>query len=643
MKSHSSILIFAVLVVWASDHELLAEAGYWPKEYVESFARIPVQDGGRVKPMATYARFKLIPLHGRSRLMLDKENGVKVSAVEWLLDVFMRPEVARDYPTFQINNAEVLTALGIAPHLKMSGQVIKRDHYSYNELEIGRKKLRNLSEKYRKIEKEVRSVVQRQIVDLETNLGIFEGLSLLFKFAHHQLPLDPDDILAEEVPQGTKAPVSFLFENLDAVREHGVVTLPIRRSIELLGFYTRAATMVTLFPPDDEAEEWLYPAGIIEDLLDPEGDLGEVERNVARLKLMENLVAHATDPEQRMVALEEYEKDVVERAKALGAYEGVLSEVRFYKWKMFLLGPWFYVFGFLLLAVSWLSPRSKFGRGVRRGAYAWLWIPTLALCAGITWRCLLRHRPPVLTLYDTILFITAVAVVMLLVIELIKRNGLALALVPVLGAAGLFLAMKFELVDGQDTIAPVVAVLDANFWLSTHVTTVTMGYSAGLAAAAVSTLYLLVRLIDPLKKRLAKSFYQDLTGMTYGIICFGLLLSLVGTILGGVWANYSWGRFWGWDPKENGALMIVLTNIIILHGRLGGYLKQLRLHLASVAGAIVVCYSWWGVNLLNAGFHSYGFITGVKSALHTAYFSLAAVFIAGACIGIYEWAVRRVA
>ena len=203
--------------------------------------------------------------------------------------------------------------------------------------------------------------------------------------------------------------------------------------------------------------------------------------------------------------------------------------------------------------------------------------------------------------------------------------------------------MRYELVDGQDTIAPLQAVLDTNFWLATHVTIVTMGYAAGLAAAGVSILYILSRLVDPLKKRFPRSYYKDITGMAYGIICFGLLFSLVGTILGGIWANYSWGRFWGWDPKENGALMIVLMNLIILHGRIGGLLKQLRLHMASVAGAIVVCYSWWGVNLLGAGLHSYGFTSGVRQALNMAYFGLSVVVLIGGCIGIYEWAIKRVA
>ncbi|MGY8689265.1 MAG: cytochrome c biogenesis protein, partial [Verrucomicrobiales bacterium] len=109
------ILYLTVFVAAMCLAEVRAEADYWPKDYAQSFAELPVQEGGRIKPMDTFARFKLISIHGKSRLTLNKKEKIKISAVEWLLDVFMRPEIAQDYPTFQINNAEVLTELGIAP------------------------------------------------------------------------------------------------------------------------------------------------------------------------------------------------------------------------------------------------------------------------------------------------------------------------------------------------------------------------------------------------------------------------------------------------------------------------------------------------------------------------------------------------
>ena len=103
--------------------------------------------------------------------------------------------------------------------------------------------------------------------------------------------------------------------------------------------------------------------------------------------------------------------------------------------------------------------------------------------------------------------------------------------------------------------------------------------------------------------------------MVYGTLCFGLFFSIVGTILGGIWANYSWGRFWGWDPKENGALMICLAELIILHLRMGGYIRDRGVHVLSVLNAMIIAFSWWGVNLLGVGLHSYGFTDGIFKLL----------------------------
>jgi len=85
------------------------------------------------------------------------------------------------------------------------------------------------------------------------------------------------------------------------------------------------------------------------------------------------------------------------------------------------------------------------------------------------------------------------------------------------------------------------------------------------------------------------------------------LFSLVGTILGGIWADQSWGRFWGWDPKENGALMIVIMGAIVLHARWGGIVKERGLMALAICGSIVTAWSWFGTNLLGVGLHAYGF------------------------------------
>ena len=112
-------------------------------------------------------------------------------------------------------------------------------------------------------------------------------------------------------------------------------------------------------------------------------------------------------------------------------------------------------------------------------------------------------------------------------------------------------------------------------------------------------------LLGLFSERFTKESAKSLSSMVYGIICFGTLFSLVGTILGGIWADQSWGRFWGWDPKENGALMIVIMGAIYLHARWGGICKERGLMALAICGNIVTAWSWFGTNLLGVGLHSY--------------------------------------
>ena len=175
------------------------------------------------------------------------------------------------------------------------------------------------------------------------------------------------------------------------------------------------------------------------------------------------------------------------------------------------------------------------------------------------------------------------AVVCSLLMEAINRQRVALALAAILGVAGLFLASKYELKEAasaSDTMPSMVAVLDTNFWLATHVTTITMGYAAALLASALAHAWLIGKIFG-LKKG-DSEFYRSIGKMLYGVLCFALVFCVVGTILGGIWANYSWGRFWGWDPKENGALLICLWQIFIIHARLGGYVRDWGLCVLSV-------------------------------------------------------------
>jgi hypothetical protein len=129
--------------------------------------------------------------------------------------------------------------------------------------------------------------------------------------------------------------------------------------------------------------------------------------------------------------------------------------------------------------------------------------------------------------------------------------------------------------------------------------------------------------------------------MIYGTICFATLFSFVGTVLGGLWADDSWGRFWGWDPKENGALIIVLWNALVLHSRWGGLVRQRGLAVLAIGGNIAVGWSWFGVNELGVGLHSYGFTEGVLRTLGIFVLSQMAIMGLGLLPERSWWSVRR--
>ena len=146
---------------------------------------------------------------------------------------------------------------------------------------------------------------------------------------------------------------------------------------------------------------------------------------------------------------------------------------------------------------------------------------------------------------------------------------------------------------------------DTNFWLATHVVVITLGYASTFVAGFLALVYILRGVFT---KTLTGTTAKSLSRMVYGIVCFATLFSFVGTVLGGIWADQSWGRFWGWDPKENGALIIVLWNALILHLRWGGIIRERGLMTCAIAGNIVTSWSWFGVNMLGIGLHSYGFM-----------------------------------
>jgi ABC-type transport system involved in cytochrome c biogenesis permease subunit len=258
-----------------------------------------------------------------------------------------------------------------------------------------------------------------------------------------------------------------------------------------------------------------------------------------------------------------------------------------------------YVAAFLLACAFWF----KLSEGLRRSA---VWLIALAFVVhttGLLFRMILQGRPPVTNLYSSAIFIGWGAVVLGLVLERFYRDGIGAVVASSVGFITLIIAHHLSL--EADTMEMMRAVLDTNFWLATHVVVVTLGYASTFVAGFLAIIYLVRGVFTT---TLSQATGKSLARMIYGIVCFATLFSFVGTVLGGIWADQSWGRFWGWDPKENGALIIVLWNALILHARWGGMIRERGLVNMAIIGNVVTSWSWFGVNMLNIGLHSYGFM-----------------------------------
>jgi len=258
-----------------------------------------------------------------------------------------------------------------------------------------------------------------------------------------------------------------------------------------------------------------------------------------------------------------------------------------------------YVAAFLIACGSWLGWSKSLGRI----AFGLLVVALAVHSFGMGSRMWLQERPPVTNLYSSAIFVGWAAVLVGLVLEKIFRDGIGAACAGLIGFITLVIA--HHLGGSGDTLEMLQAVLDTNIWLATHVVVVTAGYSAMFLAGFLAVLYVVRGLFTAsLTPRAADS----LARMVYGVVCFATLFSFTGTVLGGIWADQSWGRFWGWDPKENGALLIVLWCAVILHARWGGFIRQRGLMAMAIFGNVITAFSWFGVNMLGVGLHSYGFM-----------------------------------
>jgi len=571
--SDRTSLIFAAVVVLACGAWVLSSARQPNPPISElqlaEFGRLPLVYEGRVKPFDTLARNMLRQIADKQTFEdTTGETPVKSqSAIKWLLDVITQSKNAFAHKVFRIENLEVLDTLGLT----------RRPGFQYSIDEF-QSKIGDFEEQAAlaaKAEKEnpaTVSLYQKKILELDKQIRLLTLLMGAF---------EQPQVRAEHVKEDLTA----------AIQKHQQL----------------ARMQPPLAIPPDEADAQWEPYTVAWTKAFAKANILQQEPSPATLLFNEMLSAyHAGNADKFNTALAGYETLLAEKKLIGYDQEKVNFEAFFNAFDPMYRALVLYFVAFALVALSWIGWSAPLGR-----AAFWLVIFTfLVHTFAVVARIYISGRPPVTNLYSSAVFIGWGAVLLGIVLEWIYRLGIGTVIAAVGGFASLLIA--HGLAAGGDTFIVLQAVLDTQFWLATHVVCVTLGYTTTFIAALLAVLYVLRGAFTP---TLTLQTGKDLSRMIYGSVCFALFFSFVGTVLGGLWADDSWGRFWGWDPKENGALMIVLWNALVLHARWGAIVKERGLAALAIGGGIVTSWSWFGVNELGVGLHSYGFTEGVLKAL----------------------------
>ena len=570
---------------------------------LSNFKKIPVLESGRLKPLDTYARSLLTQFSG-------KDHYEKQEASAWLAALFFNPDSTVNDKIMLINNPDIAVALGIVP------QPDRR--YTPAQLQQSYRVLAQLQQNAEKSPEKERSLAENEILRVFDAINLYADLSRSFLFA---FPQDDFTINSNATKTSLGLPLdqyqfSFIDIALKATETSELARSLVNKSpsaytpdeaelVQTTGNLFRWSQSYKNLPftviPSVQGDKWLSPwdSLTIDFSNDQSRQLVILWGSMALSYMQGNDVAFNITAHQYL--------DKIRGAltnEDLKKIDKFPLELFYQENSPFTWSIMFYIFAFIFFVVSFTSPKPLW---YNLGLFSVIagFIPHVT---GLAMRIIIMNRPPVSSLYETFIFVGFIAVLLGLFIEYYNRQWLGIVTAAISGTALLFIANKYS-AEG-DTLKVLIAVLNSNFWLATHVTTITMGYAATCVGGLLGHIWLLQAVFKKDIQTLDKTYKT-----TLGILGVALCLTFLGTNLGGIWADQSWGRFWGWDPKENGALMIVLWTTLLFHAKVADMIGPLGLAVGAVIGMMVVMWAWFGVNLLSVGLHSYGFTSGVATSL----------------------------
>lgn len=582
--------------------------------HTREFGRLPVLLNGRIQPIDSVARNTLLQIRSTGDVPLEQvpswkfwHHPKKLKSTEWLLEVIARPEIADTRPIFLIHHAELLG------QLRLQDKGIEKSglrYYTFNDLKPVYSTIMEEGSKAFEVKSELQTPFQKQAAKLGNAVILYQRLKSTVQPEGVDNLMQTLELLqknigaAQEAAKASEAGKEF---DKDAISR---VAGPLRLFQQMAD--SGYALIIPPHHPETEPDNWQnLGASLLESVRH-----NHVNPAATYYVAMADAYRHnkAEEFNRAVEGYRQWLKPNFEKQLQKGRAEFYYNQV-----KAFLHAMIIYIFAFVLAGGALLTFAywPQLSESLRRSAFYLVILAGVVHTFGLIFRMVLEGRPPVTNLYSSAIFIGWGTMLLGLFIERLYRVGLGSAVAALAGFITLMIAHNLAL--GGDTMEMLQAVLDTNFWLATHVVTITLGYSATFFAGTLGIIYILLGVFTPLlrQKLGAKSASSEpastelgkaLSKMVYGVICFATFFSFIGTVLGGIWADQSWGRFWGWDPKENGALLIVLWCAIILHARWGGLVRDRGLMNLAIFGNVITSFSWFGVNMLGIGLHSYGFM-----------------------------------
>lgn len=363
--------------------------------------------------------------------------------------------------------------------------------------------------------------------------------------------------------------------------------------------------MIRVLPPK-EGDTWIaiadMQAGLAQDkFLDLTKSFITLIGGIAEGRAEAEISAAKKDLDQKVLSFQD-----IARAENPAQYanETKISMESFYnRFHPFKWSYVFYLLGAVFVLFAWITSKH----GVMVPAWALIIIGFLLHTIGFAMRSYLMDRAPVTNMYETVVWVAWGSIVFAAILEKIYKFKFIIMAGALIASFGMIIADTAPVVL-DPSLQPLEPVLRSNYWLTIHVMTITVSYAAFFLAFALGDIGLVYFLKGEDKH---KDKIKAIVMSIYRSVQIGVVFLAPGIILGGIWADYSWGRFWGWDPKETWALIALLGYLAVLHGRLVGWIKDFGMVVSGVLTFSLVIMAWYGVNfVLGAGLHSYGFGAG---------------------------------